>query len=210
MVQPSALRARVTLAIEQHERLLLTWDAPLSFSTDDFYSRPIDKAARRWCKSMEARRIEDRSIGVGAFANLSHWAVTCHSVGFPFGSPPRGLRLLPHDAGNRLEPGAYIAEVHPAVALGCWWIDRGIDEMMPRYKGSIRVARKRVALSRIVDRLGFPEEAGRNDDVLDAYVAWLLGREFLAGNARLVGSIEHGGYILPCGKSADTIHQNTR
>lgn len=57
----------------------------------------------------------------------------------------------------------------------------------------------------IAEALGFPSIAGKDDDHLDAYAAYKLGSLLLTGEARLVGSVAGGGYVLPNGPACREI-----
>jgi hypothetical protein len=86
------------------------------------------------------------------------------------------------------------------VALAALWIDRKIDALFPRYKGSAHRDGPEV----IATRLGFPEAAGEDDDSLDAFIAYRLGTQVLSGKACFVGN-PAGGYLLPTGRCATEI-----
>ena len=184
---PRDLRAWFYQLLENHENVLIAWDAPLGFDSDDFYDRRIDKAARKWISSLvEKGRIEDKAVNAEQFAMLPHWAVSCHAVGYPFGSTPGRLRLADH-----INNGHCLVEVHPAVALAVWWTEQQAEHPLKQYKNN----RQEAAM--IAGTLGFPSQAGTDDDHLDAYVAFKLGGMFLQDQARWVGSALFGGYVLP-------------
>ncbi len=82
-------------------------------------------------------------------------------------------------------------EVHPAVALGAWWVEAGCPEPMPRYKGRPEQCRM------IAEALDFPVGSAVDDDALDAFVAHRLGELFLDGRASCVGDRSAGGYVMP-------------
>jgi len=64
----------------------------------------------------------------------------------------------------------------------------GRDDLpLERYKSN------RGAAAIIAKALGFPDEAGTDDDHLDAYVAFILGKMLLRSEARWVGSAKTGG-----------------
>jgi hypothetical protein len=92
---------------------------------------------------------------------------------------------------ERINKGHCLVEVHPAVSLAVWWIDKQIGSPLERYKNN----KGQAAI--IAKKLGFPNEAGTDDDHLDAYVAFLLGEMLIRGEARWVGSAKAGGYVLP-------------
>jgi len=194
---PRSLRSWLYELLETHENVLIAWDAPLGFESDDFYDRKIDKAARKWLSSrVEKGKIEEKAVNAKQFAGLPHWAISCHAVGHPFGAAPGRLRLT-----DRIDNGHCLVEVHPAVALAIWWTDRKIKHPLKRYKNN----KKETAI--IARTLGFPGEAGTDDDHLDAYVAFKLGEMLLQDKARWVGSAIFGGYVLPDCPETDSLEK---
>jgi hypothetical protein len=192
---PPSLRAWFHELLESHENVLIAWDGPLGFDSDDFYDRKIDKAARKWISSRVGKgKIEEKAVNVRQFAGLPHWAISCHAVGHPFGTTPSQLRLV-----ERVNNGHCLIEVHPAVALAVWWTDRHFERPLKRYKSN----KKETAI--IAESLGFPSQAGTDDDHLDAYVAFKLAEMLLQSEARWVGSALFGGYVLPDCSESDAI-----
>lgn len=186
-VRPQSLRAWFDELLAHHDKVLIAWDAPLSFESRDFYDRKIDKAARKWASTwVKKGRIAEKAINARPFAGLPHWAISCHTLGHPFGVAPGRLRLA-----ERIDEGHCLVEVHPAVALAVWWIDKQIGSPLERYKNNKREA------AMIAEALGFSDEAGTDDDHLDAYVGFILGKMLLRSKARWVGSVKSGGYVLP-------------
>lgn len=167
----------------------LAWDAPLSFDpTESFYDRPVDRAVRAWLKKHAPNVVSPKAVAAQPFAGCSHWAISCHVLGYPFGENPKRFELA---SGKPSGPGLHLFEVHPAVALAILWRDRRCSGLLPRYK------RVPAACRAIATALSFPKEAGRGDDALDAYVAFhmleLLHREA----AVCLGSRRRGSYLVP-------------
>lgn len=189
-IRPSALRSFLEKLASSSINLFIAWDAPLSFDRGDFCDRRADKVARAWVKGhVGAGHFAPKAIGIRPFSGLSHWTVSCLTLGLPFGDKLSGLRLA--DRKATLDGGLLVIEVHPAVALGLLWLDKEVPEQMPRYKQSPEACR------RICSALGFPPEAGADDDALDAFVGHRLAEQFLTGEAEWFGSPEQGGYVLP-------------
>lgn len=195
---PRAIRDFLTERFHANSATLVAWDAPLSFGLADLYDRPVDKVVRAWAKDQLARgRFAESAVNARCFAGLPHWVVSCLTLGFPFGSPPSGLQLTPFvlDAS---QPGPLAVEVHPAVAIGAWWLSSGCAEPLPRYKGSEAGCKK------IASTLEFPDACATNDDFLDSFVAYRLGELLVSGEACWVGSPTVGGYIMPrCSATAE-------
>ncbi len=194
-VPPQVLRAWFYELLENHENVLIAWDSPLGFDSDDFYDRKIDRAARKWIASLvEKGRIEDKAVNAKQFAALPHWTISCHAVGHPFGNSPGRLRLV-----DFINKGHCLVEVHPAVALAVWWTARRISEPLKRYKNN------KNETAQIAKKLGFPAAAGLDDDHLDAYMAFRLGKMLVQEEARWVGSSIFGGYVLPVCPETDAL-----
>jgi hypothetical protein len=200
-VKPQKIREYIIDAEKKSSSLLIAWDAPLSFRGSDFYDRPVEKAVRAWVKVQIAnRRVSAKAINARAFAGLAHWAITCFTLGLPFGEPPCGLALLP-GIPTQEQIGLFAIEVHPAVAMGAKWISMQFSDPFPRYKGNP------TACAEIAQRLCFPIDAGVNDDRLDAYVAYWLGQLFLSGEASWLGDPVSGGYVMPDCSASKELHR---
>ncbi len=194
-LSPQALRSWVYQLLEKNENVLIAWDAPLGFDSDDFYDRKIDKSVRKWISSrVEKGQVENNAVNSEHFALLPHWSITCHTLGYPFGATPGRLKLV-----SSINNGHCLVEVHPALAIAVWWADKKIKHPLKRYKGS----KSETAI--VAQALGFPEQAGLDDDHLDAYVAFKLGEMLLRDEARWVGSALFGGYVLPDCPESDAI-----
>lgn len=85
------------------------------------------------------------------------------------------------------------------VLVGMQWRDLGVEKPFPRYKEDGAVCR------RIVGALGYPADAGTNDDTLDAYTGYWLTGESVYGRAALLGDRMTGGYVVPIGPSFESL-----
>jgi hypothetical protein len=203
--KPGEVRGEIEKRLREGQALLIGWDAPLSFDPAvGFSDRPIDRKVRRWVnhwKTVQDPKIEPKAVSVLPFAGCSHWAITCHTLGFPYGAPPEGLELSPATY-SRPEPGhALVLETHPAVALALLWIEKEIPQAFPQYKGGGVATRAKS--KEIADKLGFEpcrnsdgNEVAWDDDALDAFVGWEMVRRFTQGEAILMGDPKIGGYLL--------------
>ena len=204
-LRPAELRSFLEGQVRGLRSVIVVWDSPLSFDPGvGFSDRSIDRAARAWVSAKVSEGlIEAKAVSVVPFSGCPHWVLSCHVLGLPFGQEIEGLSL--HAATESEEmpaPGrSFVVEVHPAVALAALWIDRRIDAPFPRYKGS--AARDVPAV--VASQLGFPEQAGEDDDALDAFIAYRLGTQVISGEARVVGDPAAGGYLLPAGGCATEI-----
>jgi len=199
-VKPPKIREYIVDVAQKSTSVLIAWDAPLSFANTNFYDRPVDKAVRAWIKAkITGRRVSAKAINARCFAGLPHWAISCFTLGLPFGQPLCGLALLP-SIPTEGQIGLFAIEVHPAVAMGAKWISRQFRDPFPCYK------KNPTACAKIARRLGFPRDAGKNDDNLDAYVAYWLGQLFLSGEASWLGDPATGGYVLPDCSASNELH----
>jgi predicted RNase H-like nuclease len=180
--------------------VLVSWDAPLAFDpAQSFYTRPVDKTLAAFCR-------DEPAVNVAPFGNLSHWSITCHALGYPFGQPPENLVLVAEPAELPRDRPAVI-EVHPALAMLLWWRQRR-SEPFPQYKRGPSASRL-AALQEILDTLSSclpmaeavlaaaQADPPRADDYLDAAVAYELGVRFAAGTTHTVGDRVSGFIVLP-------------
>ena len=200
VIQAQDLRGWVDDRLGASADTLIAWDAPLAFDPmHSFYTRPVDR-------DLALRARDEPSINTAHFANLSHWAITCHTLGYPFGNPPCGLLLV--DAMPLVVGGPLAIEVHPAFALYHWWRSSGPPEPVPPYKRGGRQVRLD-AVDKLLDRVGGElrgcavlRDALRNglapaDDLLDAAVAYEVGSRFVEGSTVTVGGMTAGFIVLP-------------
>lgn len=188
-----------------HQRVLVAWDAPISFSPAFGYSdRPIDKAIRAFLATqVQANRLAKAAVSALPFSGCPHWAITCGVLGRPFGAGAGSEYRVPATKSDLAGAGAYVIEVHPAVTLGLWWMAENPGKPMLRYKpgGGLPgsdVRRNLEALAPLASRrTGLPDRFFETDDLLDASVAWTMARQFVSGDAIWVGAPDHGGYVLP-------------
>lgn len=197
-IAPAAMPDWVQNLLEGNARVVIAWDAPLSFDPANGYSdRPVDRDVRAWVKGL-GTRIGSSAVSVLPFSGCPHWAISCAVLGMPFGKAPAGLLLAATpSAGDKL-----VIEVHPAVSIARWWNALVTDMPMPRYKRGKTTTAKDVrnALDRIgsgLAPLAIPQAALVDDDHLDAWVAWKMAAGFLQGKAGWIGSPKSGGYVVP-------------
>lgn len=205
--------------VQRHQRMLIAWDAPISFNSSiSYYERPIEIVMREFFndkrrlghfenKTYNEREPTNMAVSVQPFSGCSHWAITCDVLGRPFSGNERRIAIANtrHDVSGR---AVFAIEVHPAVTLGIWWLERHISEPMPAYKG-----RKQKSLM-ICDKLKdlIPDNVKKEisgtiikkseskpswDDILDAFVAYRMADDFMKGDAIWVGNPVDGGFVLP-------------
>jgi len=210
----SRLWVEAQLAVPR--RILLTWDAPISF--DCAYSlstRPVERSQSPvaiWVgEQVQAGRIAKKAVSIGGFSGLSHWVISCHCLGMPYGVSPDGLRIASHrnDVISSDESMSWVIEVHPAVSMAIWWVEKNIEGAFPKYKRNKgneentgaeldHLAQERIWEAFVDAGLADDDPPGpTNDDQLDAWVAWKMGVDFLSGKACWVGTPHSGGFVLP-------------
>lgn len=198
-VKAQNVRREIISILGPGENCLIAWDAPISFSHNSFSDRSVDRITRAWVKSeVEKGGFEKKSINALPFSGLSHWVISCQALGLPFGERIEELGFFDNQKFSN-EIGSYVVEVHPAVSMGCMWLDAQLDIPFPVYKKS-KESRKV-----IVQELAFPEACIENDDILDAYVAYRMADMFLKSEAGFVCNPNNGSYVLPYGDSFDQI-----
>lgn len=205
--------------VQSHQRMLIAWDAPISFdSSISYYDRPIEIVMREFfndkcClgrfekKTYKKREPSNMAVSVQPFSGCSHWAITCDVLGRPFSCNERRIAIANtrHDvSGNAV----FVIEVHPAVTLGLWWLERNISGPMPAYKGrkkkSLMICDKLKDLvpdcvkKKIEETIIKKSESKPSwDDILDAFVAYRMAEDFMKGDAIWVGNPVNGGFVLP-------------
>ena len=199
-LEPVEVRPWVEMRLEAEPRTLIAWDAPLAFDPGhSFYRREVDQ------RLADAVR-DEPAVNTAPFGNLSHWSITCHVLGYPFGQPPCGLQLIDTMPEAAVRP--LLIEVHPAFALYQWWRRAGRTDPVPGYKKGGRV-QKLDTVDKLVDGVGrelreLPRlrqalelRVAAPDDLLDAMVAWEVGARFVDKTTATEGDVEAGFIVLP-------------
>lgn len=216
--------------------VLVLWDAPLCMDEGNFYSREVDRSAQSivdgWKKNgvvAGSGEKERSAVGIAAAAQCPHNILSMNVLGLPMGGPPseRGLRLLTDRRALDANSGAWVAEVHPAVAIGAWYKHHELGKhheppKLPRYKQN--KGKSRDVLAALLDGVDelrnlvsgpllseLLSNKKYGDDELDAFVAWALGKLLLAKKAELwrgLGPDEHatrGYYVMPSAALSTTL-----
>jgi hypothetical protein len=186
----------------KRQTTLICWDSPLSFDPKFGLSdRPVEKvlraAVQKW---VSEGLIAEKAVSVLPFSGCSHWVISCDAVGLPFSRACRtGFPLAPAKE-NVQTGGVWLLEAHPAVALAIWWLEgEGRSIPLPAYK------KNKSACHLIAETLQFRELTScdsLNDDILDAYVAYRLGRMFITRESIWIGDSQSGGFVLPTSAEA--------
>ena len=205
----------------QTEGLLVCWDAPLTgppypdHSSGNRSASDEDKVApysQRVIESLISKADNKLPEGISTmpYSGCSHWAITRAALGLPRVGPwDRPIAELPFTPcfENRppKQPGAYVTEVHPALALWLWGLEAGHKgpwnyKKDPGSRDELWTCLKTFWASQYPRSLGtWAPEQVRNDDELDAWVAFALGRLWVdwPEEVRLAGDNGTGSFLLP-------------
>ena len=201
--------------VEARSDVLICWDAPLTgppssvldggiAGNSSYTQRPIESFFSR----AATRYKTPKGISVRGYAGCPHWAVSRSLVGLPrTGSYDTAFEHLPFRLiASNPSPGAgkWIVEVHPAVALWLWCRDRVPLTQDWEYKKSadLVVWFWDLLLEAQLNRLDVLKELEppRNDDELDARIAFALGvlwADGEDGGITLLGDLDAGTFLLP-------------
>jgi len=183
------------------DSVLICWDSPLTSGQINvagcFYERPIERFFRQ-SPAFKA----PKGISVLAYARCPHWVITRVSLGLPrftvWESPAGQLPFeLIAEGSAPKKAGHYVVEVHPAVAL--WlWCRAGHEQGPWTYK------KQRAVLDKLWKTLQQrvqaypPNREPNNHDECDAYIAYLLGCQWLSSESViLLGNSQTGSFLLP-------------
>ncbi len=194
-VKPQKVRSVLEKILVENPNCIIAWDAPISFSDISYSDRNVDKVTRAWAKEkVKLGLLEKSAVNALPFSGLSHWVISCQALGFPFGKNLNNLKLYEETQFSGIQ-GQFLIEVHPAVSMACLWVDKGIKNVFPVYKKTKESRRI------IVEELNLPEACIESDDILDAYVAFLMADMFIKRSATSLCQPANGSYVLPNGKS---------
>lgn len=179
------------------ENILICWDAPLSFSKESktpFSKRIIEKFFSR----IDGYKAP-KGISVMGYSTCPHWIITQYILGYPkvglegYFNPPFELKF---DKENILKS---VTEVHPAIAIWLWTKNKTKINIW-NYKKNKNVFLK--LLNILITKGIIPKELEQiieNDDMLDAYIAWKLGIDWLdeLSDVEILGNNDTGAFLLP-------------
>lgn len=182
--------------ISNEKNALICWDSPLSFDCRIGLSdRPVEKILRaevkRWITD---GLLEAKSVSVLPFSGCSHWVISCQVLGLPFTNSKNRKVNIANSKDDVRNGGAWVLECHPAIAMAIWWLEKKRSIAFPVYKNN------KTACRIIAEELEFSDLCNLkelDDDYLDAYVAYQIGKQFMAGNCTWVGDSNAGGFVLP-------------
>jgi len=188
--------------------VLLCWDSPLTGPGDpgvagrrpsDFSQRAIESFFSRESTGFKT----PAGISVRPYSGCPHWAISRSVLGLP--------RVGPWDADEADLPfwlltdgpppaheGAYVVEVHPAVAAWLWCKEDRSAGCSWDYKRDAGVQQEMWEIIRPLGNLP-TGIAPANDDQFDALVAFILGTRWISrdGSVELIGSRLAGAMLSP-------------
>lgn len=209
--------------LAEEDSILICWDAPLTgpssvalrsdtLKDSELTQRPIEKFFSQSKWHFKA----PKGISVLPYSGCPHWTISRSLLGLP--------RMGPFDISDGLPfelcqenifqgKGAWIVEVHPAVAMWLWTKDE-ICLTSWEYKKDIRIADailerllKILQDSNLHDALESAKELRKPpnkatkgfDDILDACIAYILGELWIINDPRvmLLGDERTGSMLVP-------------
>ena len=214
--------------IKNHnETLFIAWDAPLSAALDQhnfsLTIRPIERFFNRLGGHAKKLGIPEGITTLG-FAGCPHWTLSQYIFGLPRINTQLHLQgdfelLMEHD--TQIVGKKYITEIHPALSMWIFFRESLSKEPLFqtswRYKGDAKseTRKRRAYLSdamiQLAQRMFLIDEITiNNDDELDAFVCWFLGKLYVEKNklAMIYGDSKVGSFLLPYDKEVLQSWQN--
>lgn len=183
---------------KENEKVLICWDAPLSFSIENqktpFSKRPIEKffSQEKWMKT-------PAGISVMGYSTCPHWMISQYIVGYPQLNQHFESFNPPFELVFDSDKIKYsITEVHPAVAIWIWCKDEeNIKFEDWSYKKNEKILKELVGI--LQGKNIIPSELEiENDDKLDAYIAWKLGEMWCKNEGVIcLGDNRTGSFLIP-------------
>jgi hypothetical protein len=216
-IPTNALKKYLSDLKNDHQDLLICWDAPLTSFSDAFMQK--QKKNKDYDSNFYTRKIEyvikytleenpPSGISTMPYGSCPHWTITQHCLGLPQlydGYTAESLPFALITENNLPISGHHIVEVHPALALWAWlkntqetgWHYKKDKEVFNNIKNSIRETLSLVTLP--ISNLDDIFNKIENDDHLDAFIAWALGALWLqdTNDIALIGNKESGALLLP-------------
>lgn len=217
--------------LAQEDSILICWDAPLTgpsaaalrsdmLKGSDLTQRPIEK----FFSQVKWQFKTPKGISTLPYSGCSHWTISRSLLGLPRMGPFDISAGLPFQlCQNDVFPGkgAWIAEVHPAVAMWLWTKDLGSFTSW-EYKKDIRIADsilecllkifRDTDLSHALESVKkFRRDPGKAtkgfDDILDSCIAYILGELWIISDPRvmMLGDESTGSMLAP--RSTNLIKQ---
>lgn len=180
---------------EQNEKILICWDAPLSFSTESF--TPFSKRNIEKFFSRKEGSKTPPGISIMGYSSCPHWIISQYLLGYPRISDQSFNHPFNLIFDNK-EIAHAITEVHPAVAIWMWLLKGKIKIESWKYK------KNKTDFNKIVNELKnqgiLPTNLQiENDDRLDAFISWRLGADWIQNNneVEILGDAVTGSFLLP-------------
>ncbi len=189
---------------QSKSKILICWDAPLSFgigNCTDEKASPLYQRKIEYFFSRKNGKKTPTGISVRGYAGCPHWTISQYILGYPkIGAfdqkfnPPFNLIF----DKNKITKS--VTEVHPAVAIWFWCINKKAKLNNWNYKKDSSTFKK--ILEILVSKEIISQEVKKkieNDDQLDAYIAWKLGDEWIKNNrnVEILGDNNTGSFLLP-------------
>ena len=203
----------------KNKDVLICWDAPLVYWNNSFwkseekspkkdnidylYCRPIEKFFQHKDHFPLSKKIKKKQgVSVLSYAGCPHWTISKYCLGLPiigqYDKSETPFDLITNEDKKWNSTKSSLIEVHPAVAMYYW-----LGKDLKKYKGNkVEVDRIWKRLQNKVDCFKMIDYKPKDDDELDAIVAYVLGNEWANNNGgeskvQLFGDATTGSFLLP-------------
>ena len=181
----------------KNEKVLICWDAPLSFSTQKICHNdtPFSKRVIEKFFSQNKGLKTPKGISIMGYSTCPHWIISQYMFGLPKVSKNKINDDLPFKlVFDKTQISKSITEVHPAVAIWLWTNDLNDWEYKKNKETFNNIVKILVNKKIIEDKLKI-----NDDDHLDAYIAWKLGYDWVNNNNQVdvLGNEDTGSFLLP-------------
>lgn len=214
--------------ITRHEKLLICWDAPLTGPPQPVVNdteQPAKNKGHLTIRPIERffyRRDNSPPPGISTlgYSGLTHWTISRFLLGLPrvgaYDLPQAKLplQLLCDKEFEQRDSkkGSWVTEVHPALAIWLWCKDHRGGDVLWNYKKDKKLIQElwEILRNKLPNTPDFFKNTPKNDDVMDARVAYMLGKIWVAeknevkedNQVQILGNQDVGSFLLP-------YHENT-
>lgn len=184
------------------EKILICWDAPLSFSLDIITDKmsPFFKRKIEYFFSQEKGYKTPPGISVLGYAGCPHWAIAQYLIGYPkISASECSFKSHFKLVFDKNDISHSVTEVHPAVAIWLWLKnDLKLNNWNYKKKKNESIRKKLIEALKIKNIIPQNLEI-KSDDELDAFIAWKLGVEWVNNSEKveILGNNETGSFLLP-------------
>ena len=199
----ASLKKYLSEELEKNKKILICWDAPLSFylnTKSPFTKRVIEKFFTKKITGFKT----PKGISIRPYSECSHWTITQYILGYPYIRPiypasSHSFNLVFEKASINKS----VTEVHPALAMWIWGKTNNFE--IKNYKKNIddldEIIDKLIIINVVDKQIKtkiYEQEVKYQADCLDAYIAWKLGNDWINGtDVEILGGNKTGSFLLP-------------